>query len=193
MSELPKRITYTARGGATKTRRLNHAIYRSFVQWFETARHRFAIPVRIVQVRRDVITIALSGDMEPAAGYVLGPLSLHHVPHLIAGSAIAPALHRKEILCWITHGTRTAAHAPAGWYCTHCPSERRRFHPSREAVWIAHLFEPFLAHVNHRIAERHATPDTIPSSSEPTCLLHHLLIGPEPDTWTLEPAPQHIG
>ena len=189
MPGLPKRITYIARGGATRTRRLNHAIHRAFVQWFERARHRFAIPVRLVQVRKDFIVIAVCTDTTSVAGYALGTLSLNRLPRFLASMVSTSMLQDNETLCWIPGHSKTIARTSAGWFCHLCPPESRSIHPSREAAWIAHLFEPFLAHMNHTSTELGHLPEASSPPPEPAPHLLRLLIGPEAGEWSLEAVP----
>ena len=187
MSELPRRITDIARGGAAKTRRLKHTFHRAFVQWFETAQHRFAAPVRIVQVRLDVMTIALRASIAPVAGFVLGPISLHHIPRLFSGIPPTSVAHSEETLCWIPNQLGTITNTAEGWFCNLCPAGQRHFHASREAAWAAHLFEPLLAHANHRIRHQGGASTDNPSLSAPGVHIHQLIIGPELYAWSLEP------
>jgi hypothetical protein len=55
---------------------------------------------------------------------------------------------------------------PNGYVCDQCPENDRPVFPSREALWRAEVFEPFLVWVNDRLANAEAialsgTPDRI--------------------------------
>ena len=41
---------------------------------------------------------------------------------------------------------------PNGYVCDQCPKDDRPVFPSREALWRAEVFEPFLEWVNHDLA-----------------------------------------
>lgn len=187
MFEIPRRITYIARGGATKTRRLTCALHRAFVQWFETAQQRFMAPARIVQVRHDFIVLALRNHTVPAAGFIAGPVNLHDIPRLVSQMQSASGRHNAELLCWIPGHIPTLTSAPEGWSCDRNPTGRNSFHPTREAAWIAYLFEPLLAHANHQIVQQSPASSGLSPQSEPERHIHQLLIGPEPDAWSLQP------
>ncbi|MCX7563576.1 hypothetical protein OS176_08490 [Xanthomonadaceae bacterium XH05] len=72
MATQPTRISYTTTGGTRRSRHLDARLHRAFVQWLEITQHRFVFPIRIVQVRDELITLMLDGNLPSDAGYLLG-------------------------------------------------------------------------------------------------------------------------
>lgn len=54
-------VTYTAPGGAVKRRMVNLHFHRAFVAWFDKAKHRFALPLRIIDIRKHYLRLAIDG------------------------------------------------------------------------------------------------------------------------------------
>lgn len=182
MTTQPTRISYTTTGGAHRSRHLDARLHRAFVHWLEDAQHRFVFPIRIVQVRDELITLMLDGHLASDAGYLLGAPSLQNISRLPGTNPMPPVARDSETPVWLLTGTGTAARSNHGWYCPCCRAAQRRHFPTREALWIAHLFEPFLAHVNQRAARDTTAPQTIRGA----CFLYRITAGPEAESWALE-------
>ncbi|MCX7555459.1 hypothetical protein OS187_01190 [Xanthomonadaceae bacterium JHOS43] len=182
MATQPTRISYTTTGGTRRSRRLDAGLHRAFVHWLEDAQHRFVFPIRIVQVRDELITLMLDGHLASDAGYLLGAPTLPHITRLPGTNPMPPAARDSEIPVWLLTGTGTAARNEHGWHCPCCPAAQRRHFPTREALWIAHLFEPFLAHANQLAAR----DTTAPRTDQAACFLYRITAGPEAESWALE-------
>lgn len=182
MATQPTRISYTTTGGTHRSRHLDARLHRAFVHWLEDAQHRFVFPIRIVQVRDELITLMLEGHLASDAGYLLGAPTLQNMGRLLRTNPMPPAARDSEIPVWLLTGTGTVARNAHGWHCPCCPAAQRRHFPTREALWIAHLFEPFLAHVNQRAADDTTAPPTIQGA----CFLYRITAESEAESWALE-------
>ena len=182
MATQPTRISYTTTGGTHRSRHLDARLHRAFVHWLEDAQHRFVFPIRIVQVRDELITLVLGRRIASDAGYLLGAPTLPHMGRLLRTNPMPPTTRDSETPVWLLTGTSTAARNAHGWSCPCCPAAQRRHFPTREALWIAHLFEPFLAHVSQRAAR----DTTAPRAIQGACFLYRITAGPEAESWALE-------
>lgn len=83
-----------------------------------------------------------------------------------ATTAIQNAVRTEN--CWdVLHWFETyPKRVPDGYVCRECPEDDRPIFPSREALWRAEVFGPFLEWVNHDLANSVAvsvsgTPDSV--------------------------------
>jgi hypothetical protein len=66
-----------------------------------------------------------------------------------------------------------------GYVCDECPEDDRPVFPSREALWRAEVFEPFLAWVNRELANAVA----VRSPARPTRRPGRILFCAQVDGW----------
>lgn len=124
---------------------------RAFVRWFETARSRFLLPVRITQRRRYSHTL----DLGAYAGALTASIRVGRRANGWAGWVSVSILAN-----WKGHAIDTVfdldlkmTHASNGHACGECLPEYAKSYPSREALWIEHNFEALLAFVNDQMAK----------------------------------------
>lgn len=138
----PTRITYTTRDGKQKTVRLQMAIQRAFVRWFQSAQPRFVLPVDIVRVGRHALTM----DLGCFAGYIYVMLGERGIE--------VGAEWKSEPFDLLWENFVYMKKGADGYYCEQCLPETKyaKSYPSRESLWIEHVFEPFVDWVNHKLA-----------------------------------------
>lgn len=141
-------VTYIARGGSTKRRRLDLQIHRAFVQWLDEARHRLLIQVRIVHVSRHYLEL----DVDAFGGCVTVGLSWSLSVIVTWKGMLMDMLWDEDVV--IRRGS-------SRYYCGLCANwpgeleashEEPRYYPARQAFWVEHLFEPWLEWTNGTLA-----------------------------------------
>jgi hypothetical protein len=113
-------------------------IQRAFVSWLANT------PLKVP------VTISLRTDQ------------MMEIAFAVATPLLSASLDRRELnvaadwngICWDFLLVLEAApqKVTGGHVCTDCEPENRKLFPSREAVWIDHLFQPFGDWVNNELA-----------------------------------------
>jgi hypothetical protein len=131
---------------------------RAFVHWYAANEERFAIKLELLKRTDDFLEIGFCKFNRI-------------VTAILARNEISIPVTWKDD-CWdIIAGFETYPKRVAGGYvCRACPEDRRPVFPSREALWRAEVFEPFLKWVNDSLANAVAvsvsgTPDAMTRAS----------------------------
>ena len=116
-------------------------IQGAFIAWLATNKDRFLIQVS-AGIRDDrSLTILLQG-VNPIIQISLNDRDL----------VAATELHGKCIDLLFSFESCPEQLANGGYYCKLCTDEPQRVFESLEDLWIDHLFKPFLAWVNEKLA-----------------------------------------
>jgi hypothetical protein len=123
-------------------RSIRPRIQRAFFQWWHSQRDRFAVPLHVVSRRADRLELGIVG---------LTPLITITLTWEICAAVQRQGQWWDLILSLEALPHRT----PKGYICEMCDADGRTIYPSRETLWIDHLFEPFLHWVNDELANAH--------------------------------------
>lgn len=115
-------------------------IQRAFFAWFDEARPRLKRDISIVRRTDRSVEFTFHAGTDALRGW----------------------LYRNEVViavdydgtCWdllIAYDVYPRKIAD-GYICTECPPDAQHIHPSREALWRDHLFDPLLRWVNEELA-----------------------------------------
>ena len=126
---------------AEKQPKARRRIYRAFLEWLHKSRHHFLVPVEIRHRTDQIIKLAFTG-YHPCLAACLSGWCID-----------IPATWQGQ--CWDLLGSFEAAPRPvtSGYHCTLCSPEDRLLFDSRESLWTAEVFEPFLEWVNGKLAQ----------------------------------------
>jgi hypothetical protein len=124
-----------------KQLRARRRIHRAFLEWMQENRHRFLVPV-VIRHRTDR-AIELS-----FAGYNLCLSAC-----LSDWSIDVPVNWQGQ--CWDLLCSFESAASPVegGYHCLLCSPEERQLFGSRDELWIAEVFDPFLEWINETLAQ----------------------------------------
>ncbi len=113
----------------THTASLSHCFVSAFAGWFATADLDDILTIKPTP-DRDAVDINFCVSEGALQGYAQS-----------SGISVAAMLGEE---CWdlLWDEDIVATCAKAGWFCSLCPVEERRYFPSIEALWLDHLFEP---------------------------------------------------
>ncbi len=111
---------------------------RAFVRWFAENYPRFAVPVRISRITAKSVTLIFPGY--PSC------LSVSLCAHDLNVDVNWQGIHWDMVISLDAYMARTAN----GYQCKLCITPE--MFPSRESLWIDHLYEPFLKWVNEELA-----------------------------------------
>ncbi|NJD07796.1 MAG: hypothetical protein FIA97_15060 [Methylococcaceae bacterium] len=120
-------------------RSIRPRIQRAFFQWWHSRKARFAVPLHVVIRRNDCLELGVIG---------LTPLISITLTWEICVAVDWSGQCWDLLLALETLPSRT----PNGYVCEMCKAEDRTVYPSREALWIDELFEPFLELINNELA-----------------------------------------
>lgn len=115
-------------------------LQRAFIAWLSTARPRFKLPVSIVACTKRHIRCRLLGCTRA-------------IDITLTTELTVCALRDNEcwdVLLWLDV---QAQKTQGRYFCALCPPENRDSYASRDALWCAELFEPFLTWVNQHAAQ----------------------------------------
>lgn len=121
-------------------RHVRPQIQRTFLRWFKTSRTRFAVPPLIVRRTDRRLTLAFAG-ITPLISAFLSSENINVVVEIDRTSM--DTLFDSDLFL------KRDQH---GYFCALCNWQSRENHPSRESLWIEHVFEPFLRWVNDALA-----------------------------------------
>lgn len=113
-------------------------IQRAFVHWLRANASRFAVPVKIIRCQHRCMDIALE-HLNPC-------LEIFLTWEIGVG-----VTWQGTFWDYLTSFEAAPIHTPQGYVCDLCEPEGRDVYTSREALWIDHLFEPFLTWVNEEL------------------------------------------
>lgn len=125
-----------ARGRSANAKLPRLRYQRVFLQWFEHARGRLLVPIHIVPIRKDGIRFEVAGF----SGCLHGT---------VKNDGISVRVHRQgEMIDYVWDNDCLVKRVREGFYCGLVMPEFSAFYPTREALWIDHMFEPFLEWMN---------------------------------------------
>ena len=118
-------------------------LHRAFLNWLAVNHDRFAIPLRIIEREDRFIRLGLVGII-PALEVSVTTWEINLVVRwqgdwwdmLISFEALPKRV-------------------AGGYHCNLCVPEAKQLWPSREAIWLDHLFNPLLEWVNTELAVAH--------------------------------------
>ncbi len=135
----PRRHSYTGVGGSCHTRRLNLHIHRVFISWFEQARMRFELSVRIQRITRRQIELVVDAFAGCIIAYVdQGGMNL----------GVRWQGCFVDYLAWLD---ARPVRDHDGYRCGLCFPDDTTCFASKAALWQEHCFEPFLGLVNKQL------------------------------------------
>ena len=121
-------------------RHCRRRVHGAFFQWYAASEQRFAIKLELLKRTDTCLEIGFRKfNRVVTATLVDGEMS---IPVIWEGICW-------DVLCWFeTYPKRI----PGGYVCDECPEDTRPIFPTREALWRAEVFEPFLEWVNSDLA-----------------------------------------
>ena len=125
-----------ARGRSPHAKKPRLRYQRAFLQWFEHARERLLIPIRIVSIRKAGIEF----EVPWFVGCLQGTVK--------ADGLTVGAYWQGELIDFAWDYDCLMKRAPEGFYCGLVMPEFIEFYPTREVLLIDHIFEPFLEWAN---------------------------------------------
>jgi hypothetical protein len=140
---IPLRSTNTAHGGWPKRIKARRRLQRTFDTWYRVNEHRFLVKLVFIRRTDDYLTFAFQG-IERAIDATLSYDLCVHVTW--------------DDQCWdiLSSLDTYPKRVPGGYICTQCDPATRPTFSSREELWVADLFEPFLEWVNEKLAPAQA-------------------------------------
>jgi len=114
--------------------------HRAFLRWYATNEERFATKLELLKRTDTCLDIGFC----KISRVVTAELAYDEIGIAVIWDGI----------CWdMLHFFETyPKRVPNGYVCDQCPKDDRPVFPSREALWRAEVFEPFLEWVNHDLA-----------------------------------------
>lgn len=127
-----------------RNRGIRPRLQRAFLDWLRANRRRFAVTPRIHARTDRWIRITFDGITPMIAAYV-GRDGI--------GDGIGVDVERGgEWFDRLADLDVALRRRRDGYFCAMCETAERKCFPTREALWVDHLFEPFLGWVNERLA-----------------------------------------
>jgi len=115
-------------------------IQRAFIAWLYENKHRFCYQPQIHRRTDRIIEMSFAG-IHPAVTVIL------------ARGIDIPVMRRNECVDLLASFETDPARDATGYYCTLCAACDRQYFATREALWVAEIFEPFLDWVNDQLAD----------------------------------------
>ena len=110
--------------------------HKAFVRWYTENEDKFAVKLRLLQRTDTLLHIGFCG---------IGPILTAWLEESeINVNVIWECTHWDQIL-WLDASPKRV---PGGYVCDLCPEATRLTYPTREAIWQAEIFGPFLDWVN---------------------------------------------
>lgn len=124
----------------SRNRSVRPRIQRAFLDWLRANRRRFVVAPRIETRTDRWIRITFDG---------ITPIIAVYVGRDGVGVDVE---HGGEWFDTLTDLDVALRHRRDGYFCAMCDTAEREYFPTRQALWIDHLFEPFLGWVNDKLA-----------------------------------------
>jgi hypothetical protein len=140
---IPLRVENTTQGGWPKHLKARCRIQRAFDTWYRANQHRFLVKLAFIRRTDNYLAFAFQGIGRVIDATLSYEISVH---------VTWDDQGWDELISLDAYPKRV----PGGYICTECDPATRPTFPSREALWEDHLFEPFLAWVNERLAPAQA-------------------------------------
>lgn len=125
---------------AKKQPKARRRIHRAFLEWLRKNRHRFLVPIEIRHRTDRTIELAFAGYHPCLSAY------------LSSWCIDIPASWRGQCLDLLGSFEADPSPVAGGYHCLLCSPEDRQIFISRDALWTAEVFEPFLEWVNQALA-----------------------------------------
>jgi hypothetical protein len=117
-------------------------IQRAFHAWYRANQHKFLLQLDFTR----------RSDHKISFGFVGIDRTIYACLRDRDLSVYVAAPQSKEIVDMLISLDVSPKRVPGGYICTSCDPDTRLTFPTREAVWIQDLFEPFLKWVNEHLA-----------------------------------------
>ena len=124
----------------TDVARPRRALHRAFACWLEANGARFAVPLHFTKRTDMVWSFAFTGVTDVLSGWIN------------TFEVTVAAEWDGDAWDFILDLDASPVRVPGGFVCRICEPDKRVLFASRAALWADHLFEPFLAWVNDKLA-----------------------------------------
>jgi hypothetical protein len=122
-----------------------HRIQRAFHNWYGVNRHAFLLPLDCIEHSKRALIFGFAG--------VTPMIKVRLTRNDLSALVLRPEVARQdECLDMLFSFDTSPKRVSGGYICTQCDPGTRPTLPSREAIWEADLFEPFLVWVNEVLA-----------------------------------------